>query len=492
MVNYDYDQFTPYGVNDLSNFDALASNDEYYPYDPKTNTIVDEQVIRFMLRLRYVYDHNVGGWFVLNDDGLFYPTSEEHIKTEIMRFLDKRAPSGVNIPLKNVDAIYTRLKACSYDKLCFRKFDEFLGHHDEYYIPNGFDGCEYIPGELIPARNGVINPATMEILPHCAYLLHPTVYNFYYRKLTEDEILYGPQRDTYAGIINDEKTLDLFLWWVGMVLFSPELPRLLMLLYGPAGTGKSTLYLGLKQILTPNKSVMINLSNYKNSRFMSGNFVGKQLVVFDEMSKSGGLLDDSLFKQLTGGTSDFTIEEKYKQPRNVTLTSKFLLIGNDYPAFIQDTAIYERLFIIECNKRQDKSIRDLVVSNDHLNWLFNAGYYYYVVKHPHTNVNSLSELRTKKMLIDLERYRDTDFFIYWIKNRLGEDELTPEKVQNALKRHSTQAEYDNYCGFVSRNGGKPASQIRFNQKMREEFGLNNQTIYDGIDRVRYVGYVVIE
>lgn len=490
MGYYDYDQYSPYGVKDLSDFDTLTRDtDDYYPYDKQKNyAIIDEIAVSFMLKLGYVYDHRVGRWFVLNYDGLFYPIIsadkdkdvDKPVKSEIMRYLDRRAPSGINISLRNVDEICARLKACSYDKSCFRKFDNFLIDHPEYEIMNGFDGCEYIPNELIPVRNGVINPATMEILPHCAYLLHPVVYDFNYRKLSEDEILYGPQRDTYAGIINDEKTLDLFLWWVGMVLFSPDLPRILMVLYGPAGTGKSTLYLGLKKILTPYKSAMINLSNYKNSRFMSGVFVGKQLVVFDEMSRTGGLVDDSLFKQLTGGTSDFVVEDKYKNPRNETLTSKFLLIGNDYPAFIQDTAIYERLFIIECDTRQDKSVRDLVVSDDHLNWLFNAAYYYYVVKHPQSSVNSLSELRTPKMLVDLDRYRDTDMFISWVKDYLELDEVTIEAVQQGLKRRRSKEVHDHYRNYVLNDGGIPLTSPKFNQKLYQEYELVTKAVR-GID-----------
>lgn len=490
MVNHQFQQLNPYGVNDLSDFDTLSVNhEEYYPFSPQ-NVIIDEKVVFFMLRLGYVFDHSTQGWFKLNFDGLYDPVSDDHIKTEIMRFLDKRAPSGVNIPLKCVDEIYNRLRACSYDRSCFRKFDDFLLNHPEYEIPYMFDGCDYIPDELIPVRNGVINPATMELLPHCAYLLHPIVYDFPYRKLSEDEILNGIERDVYSGIITDPETLDLFLWWVGMVLFSSDLPRILMVLYGIAGTGKSTLYLGLKKILTSNKSAMMNLSNYKNSRFMSGNFVDKKLVVFDEMSNANGLLDDSLFKQLTGGTSDFTIEEKYRQPRTVKLSSKFLLIGNNYPAFIQDTAIYERLFIVECDTHQDKIVRDLVVDDEYVNWLFNAAYYYYVIKHPHTYVKSLSELRTPKMLRDLDKYRNTDPFIFWIKDYLDLDDITVEDVQNGLNRHRTKEVFNDYQHSVLSDGGKPLSAPKFNQKLRTEYGLESKTLR-GIDGT-YKGYSVVK
>lgn len=440
-----------------------------------------------MLRLGYVYDASVDNWFVRDGDCLFVPITKDAVKSQIMRFLHKRAPSGINIPLRNCDSILERLRSCSYEISCFDKFDSFLIQHDEYNIPYQFDGWEFMPNSLIPVRNGVINPATMELLPHCSYLLHHTVYDFYYRKLSVDEVLSSPERDIYKMIIPDDDTLDLFLWWVGMVLFSRELPRMFVFLYGTGGTGKTTLSLGLSKILTPNKCLQLNYSMYKQSRFMTGGFVDKQLVVIDEMDE--GTRDTSLIKQLTGGTSNFVIEEKYKQPRNVALMSKILLIGNSYPSYQQDTAFLERCFIIGCSEKQDSSIRQLVLTDESLNWLFNAGYYYYVVKHPQTNVKTLSELRTAKMLVDLDNYRDSDPFVYWIKERLGTDEITIEGVQSYLERRCGTDVYKDYQMTVNEMGGKALGVQKFNTKLRQEYGLEYKTLR-GIDKI-YKGYKII-
>lgn len=488
MSNSLFEKMSPYGIGDLSDFDTLSRSDEYYPYS-QNGMIIDEKVVYFMLRLGYVYDFGVGGWYILDYDGLFQPVTEEHVKIEIMRFLHKRAPSGVNIPLKSVDAIFSRLKACSYDVSCLRKFDDFIINHDEYEIPYGFDGCEFMPNQLIPVKNGLINPATMELLPHCAYLLHHNVYNFNYRKLSEDEILYAPERDVYSMIIPDKPTLELFLWWAGMVLFSRDLSRVLMVLYGTAGTGKTTLSLGISKILTPDKSLQLNFTNFQNSKFMTAEFVNKQLVVIDELPSSKGILDDATIKQYTGGTSNFVIEEKYKQPRNVSLSSKFLFIGNNYPQFIQDNALYERLFIIECAVKQDRFIRDWIVDDDHLNWLFNAAHYYYVVKHPQTDVKYLYEMRTPKMLLDLDRYRDTDMFVSWIKDYLSVDDVTVEAVQNGINRRSSREVFKSYQDYVLDEGGKPVGAPKFNQKLYQEYGLEKKTLR-GIDGT-YKGYQIV-
>lgn len=478
----------PYGIDELTDFETSFMKDDFYPFDKTTKAILDENVVSFMLKLGYVYDYTVSGWYQLNLDGIYCPISEDYVKRDITRFLSRRAPSGVNIPVKNIQSILERLRADSFSRSCADKFEEFSLNHDEYFVSPLHDNVGLIGDELIPVRNGLINPATMELLPHCAYLLHHSIYNFEYEKLTEDEILCHPAYDTYSMIIPDKATLELFLWWVGMVLFSQELHRILMVLYGPAGTGKTTLSLGLSRLLTPSKSLQLNYNAFKQSRFLTGSFADKQLIVIDEMSNSAGLLDDALFKQLTGGTSNFTIEEKYKQPRNVELRSKFLLIGNSYPAFLQDSGIYDRLFIIPCNVPQDSMIRRLIVADDHLNWLFNAGYYYYVVKQPHKQVNSLSKLKTPLMLNELAHYRDTDAFYLWIKDYLETDDISIELVQQSLTRQRSKTVYEDYKNHVLDDGGKPLSAMKFNAKLRQDYGLEKKVLYDGIKT--YQGYAV--
>ena len=485
------EQLRPYGVADLVDINDLAKTDEYYPYTTE-NGIDDEIVLKAFLRAGYVYDRRNCQWYVCLNDGLYYPLDDEQVKDDILDYLHRKAPSHYNIPLKNRDGIYERLKSCSYRVSCVEKYDDFLSDHPEYEIPFEFDGFTLIPNELIPVRNGLINPATMELVPHCRYLIHHNVYNFDYRKMSEDEILYSPARDTYAQIIPDEKTLDHFLWWVGAVLFSPELIRIWMVLYGLAGTGKTTLSLGISEILS-GLSYQENYGHFKNSKFATSGFVGKKLVVIDEIGTD--IVDSALIKQLSGGTSEIVVEPKYKDPRKEKLSAKFLLIGNDYPQTVQDTGIIDRFHIIPCENKIDQTVHDCITENSHLNWLFNAAHYYYVVKHPHTNVRSLSELRTPLMLRELDRYRDLDMFVSWIKDYLDIDEITVEDVQNGLDRRASNEVYNDYKYFVDNNGGMPLKRPKFNQKLLLEYGLDHKNIrgIDGwMDGKQYKGYRVIK
>lgn len=478
-------QLNPYGISDLTDFETLSKDhDEYYPFSPQTNAIIDEKVVSFMLRLGYVYDYDVSSWFKLNYDGLYDKIPEELVKRDILSFLSRRAPSNVNIPLKNRDAILERLRVDSYSKSCAEKFEDFSINHDEYYVPPYHEYAEYIGDCLIPVKNGLINPATMELLPHCAYLLHHNVYNFDYEKLTEEEIFDHPAYEDYSRIIPDKDTLHFYLWWVGMVLFSPEIPRLWLFFYGNAGTGKTTLSLGLLKILSQ-KALPLTANMFK-SRFITSSFVNKQLIVVDEMSNSEGLWDEGLIKQLTGGTARFTIEEKYKSPRDVNLTAKLLFIGNSYPILKQDNAIIDRFFIIPCKNKQEKTIRDLIVSDDYLNWLFNAAYHFYVVKHPHKYVKSLSELKTQLMLDEQAHYTDTDGFNSWMKDYLGVDILTVDAVKTGLIRQPSRDVYNNYNMFIQDAGGKPLTKMKFNTRLRLEYSLIIKQLRDGI--MKYWGY----
>ena len=332
-MTLNYASLKPYGLDDLVDFSELIKSDDYYPFT-KEGSIIDEKVVSFFIRMGYVYDSVTEKWYLLNFDGLYHPIRDERVFLDIMIFLDHHArKNSFNISINNQKSIYERLRAVSMPILD-KKRDDFITSHDDYCLNMGNP-------DFIPVQNGLINPDTMELLPHCAYFLYPNPLGFNYRKLTPDEILYSPVYDEYLGILPDKETLNLFLWWVGMVLFSPELPRVIMFLYGQGGTGKTTLSLGLSKILTSVGFTELNIQSMKTP-FFTSSFVNKKLIVMDEMSSSGGLLDDSLFKKLTGGNPVFTIQEKYKNPRNEILRAKTMMMGNTYPTFIQDSAIIDR------------------------------------------------------------------------------------------------------------------------------------------------------
>ena len=367
-----------------------------------------------------------------------------------------------NIPINHPKAIYDRLKAVSISELG-KKRDRFVSYHDDYCL-----GWEH--PEFIPVLNGLIHPETMELLPHCGYFVYPNVLGFNYRKLTYDEIIDSPTYEDYLGILPDKETLEWFLWWVGSVLFSDELQRIIVCLYGQGGTGKTTLTLGLSRILTDKGFSKVNVQSMKNQFFMSS-FVGKRLVVMDEMPSNGGILNDGFFKELTGGNPVFTIEEKYKNPRNEVLTAKTIMIGNSYPSFIQDSALIDRLHIIPCKKKQDSSIINLVTNDDALNWLFNAAYHYYVVEHPHTKYPRLSDMKTPVMIAEQEKYRDNDTIYSFLKDYLGTDNIDIKTVQLGLDGMPSGNVFKQYEERTKDDGKHPVSNPKFIQYLSVEYGL---------------------
>jgi len=484
-LEVDYPQLNPIGVHDLLDFDTLALyGEEYYPYN-KDGKIIDWNVVRFMLKLGYVFDYITMEWYVLLSDGLYYLSSEDEVKRDIMRFLSWKTPkTDYNIPTTSVKNIAERLKAVSQATLK-RKFDDLVVEHPEYEVKD-WEVPEFMPHTLIPVRNGLINPITMELLPHCAYLIHHNVYNFKYRKMSEDEILNHPAYDTYAEIIPDPETLHYFLWYVGRVLFSDDLDRILLLLYGRGGTGKSTLSRGILKILG-DEGLPVQASQIDaKDKFLTSSFDGKKLLVIDELTNTSGLWNEAFLKQLSGGTSRFLAQKKYKDPYMTDLQCKIMMIGNTHPPVKIDNAMLDRWAIIPCDKRQPPEVRNLVVTDDYLNWLFNAAYYFYVVKHPHKDKN-LPDLRTEVMMREVNRYRDTDPFIIWIKDFLGIDEITPEIVQQCLEYQRSQEVYDNYRDTLERNGNKPLGRNNFYSKLYEDYDLEVTTITPSKE-TSYKGY----
>lgn len=474
-MSVDYPQLTPYGLHDrVLDFDTLSMYEKYPPYN-KDGKIIDWNVVQFMIELGYVFDYSTLEWYVLMSDGLYYSSSEDEVKRDIMRYLSRKTPkTDYNIPTTSVKNIAERLKAVSQANLK-RKFDDFILEHPEYDVKD-WEVPEYLPKYLIPVRNGLINPVNMELIPHCAYTIQHNVYNFNYRKMSEDEILNHPAYEDYAKIIPDIETLHYFLWYVGRTLFSNDLDRILFLLYGRAGTGKSTLSRGILRILN-SEGLPVQASQVDTTdKFFTSSLVGKRLLVIDELTNTSGLWNDAFLKQLSGGTSQFLVQKKYKDAYVSDLQCKIMMIGNTYPPVKIDNAMLDRWAIIPCNERQPSDIRDRVVMDDYLNWLFNAAYYFYVVKHPHKYVKSLSELRTKIMMAELDRYRDTDPFIIWIKERFGIDEVTTEVVQQCIEYQHSQEVFEDYQTTLSRNGNKPLGKNTFYTKLYEEYDLKIVTI----------------
>jgi len=470
----------PYGVADLVDFDTLLKNDEFYPFS-KEGDISQEKVVDFFLKMGFVYNSDYGKWYQLGYDGLYHEIREESVNHYIMIFLDHHArKNGFNFPTFTLKNIYERLKGTSYHELETKR-DRFLTDHDEYCL--SWDNPEFIP-----VMNGLIHPESMELLPHCAYYLYPYVFGFNYTKMTEEEIRFSPFWDIYADILPDTETLEYYLWWAGMVLFSEEMPRLILFLYGDSGTGKTTLSLGLTTILTSYKYTQLDNSMMK-SEFITSTFVNKKLIVCDEMPQTGGLWDDSLFKKLAGGNPVFTINPKHKQLFNAPLNCKLMLMGNSYPPLTIDNAVLDRIHIIPCNKKQDQSIRNLITSNEGLNWLFNASYLFYVEKHPHKNVNKLSDLKTKIMLEEQEKLYEMDGFIFWLKDYLGVSDLNREMVRESdrLIGVPVSTVYNHYKEYTRDTGGSPLSNRQFNLKLRSNYGIvskpmRDSTRYEGVYR----------
>ena len=462
-----------YGVDDLVDFDTLLEDDQYYPFDK--GQVIDQKAVSFFLRAGFVF--NEGKWYQLFHDGIYREIREETVSMEIYRFLDHHArKSGDNIPYNSPVSIYKRLKSISKKTYLDKKRDEFISYHDEY--------CLRYDQDFIPVRNGLIHPETMELLPHCGYFLYPNILGFNYRKLTYDEIVNSPTFEAYLGIFPDRETLEFYLWWVGMVLFYPKIARIILFLHGSQGTGKTTLSSALSAILTPVLTRTIDAPSVRDNKFLTASFENKSLVVMDEMSQKTGLLDDGLFKQITGGVDTFTIEEKHKNPRTATLTCKIMMIGNTFPSFIQDNALINRFYCIRCSKEQDMDIRELLTNDDALNWLFNAGYHYFVVEHPHKNVKHYSDLKTQSMRQEEERYRNLDSFIYWIKEFCGIDDVDTKTIQYTLEGMSSSDVFRNYQESVSDNGGKPLNRQKFLQRLNVEFGLTTKYTYRADNSVR--------
>jgi len=147
------------------------------------------------------------------------------------------------------------------------------------------------------------------------------------------------------GFDGDEERIRCLQMFFGRVISSPMFlhTQQFLALYGKAGSGKSTIYRILLELLGP-QNVGILRAQF-GGRFDTGNLPGKSLIVFQE-TPDGSTGDFApymaeVIKQVTGEDS-IAYERKGQQTKSIMVKANMLTIGNDPPIIPMDVTAFER------------------------------------------------------------------------------------------------------------------------------------------------------
>ncbi len=173
--------------------------------------------------------------------------------------------------------------------------------------------------------------------------------------------------DFLNKVIPDKVTQDVLQEWFGYCLTMDTSFRAMLILYGEARTGKSTLSNILEAMIGSENRSAVPLECFWN-RFAPQEMVGK-LVNFCGDSNKIDRLAEGVIKRFTGGDS-ILVDRKYKQPVTLKMIAKIIVATNIFPQ-VQDTseALWDRFIVIPMNVRlTDSEIDRSLLLSEKTSW----------------------------------------------------------------------------------------------------------------------------
>lgn len=169
-------------------------------------------------------------------------------------------------------------------------------------------------GFLIPFKNGVLNSVTKEFIQHDPTLYCTHLINQNYNK--EENIVNTPLSLFLSQFVNfNPQRLNLLRAILNIIFTNNTRYQLALYIYGPGGTGKSTLINLLLYLIGPEASYSTTLTNL-NSRFGLSNISHKILLVINDMTHFKGKEPKRLKEIITGDRLES--EKKYKDTVSVS------------------------------------------------------------------------------------------------------------------------------------------------------------------------------
>jgi P4 family phage/plasmid primase-like protien len=314
-------------------------------------------------------------------------------------------------------------------------------------------GSLTMPKGLLCFRNGVLNIATKEFLPHSA--------DFHFTSQIDRD--YNPKDDSFpnlnkwfewcSGGDNDLK-LSMFCAIRAVLLSRSDLQTIIHCV-GSGRNGKGTYSRIVTDLIGTNNVYSTTVKRIAENRFDSANYVGKTLLICpDENPYSGGI---GTIKSISGGDI-ISAERKGKDAFQFTFGG-VLMINANKPVFSGEnsTALRKRLMILPFLQTiADDERREINFGNElsaFTNYLLNQ--IDDVVMERHCKGVAISQ--TAKTYRDsyLERSNSMDS---WAK-----EVLIPDHTAEVLigKKTTPNSLYQSYCEYCEGGGYSPKSLNNF-------------------------------
>lgn len=187
-------------------------------------------------------------------------------------------------------------------------------------------------GNIINLKNGLLNVATKEFLPHTPDFVSLIQYNVDYDPNAECPVWNRCMDAWTAGPEQEEKKL-LLQQFMGYILTSSMYYDKALFLVGDGGNGKSTFVDTIGRIIGSNAVAHIDLESLYGQYGMKG-LIGKRMNIIEEVH--GNYYQSNKLKKLISG-EEITIDIKYKDQFTFRPQCKFVFAVNQMPR-VDDTS----------------------------------------------------------------------------------------------------------------------------------------------------------
>jgi putative DNA primase/helicase len=231
--------------------------------------------------------------------------------------------------------------------------NETIGHVERRSYPDDKDKTD--PPEFLPVANGLLNLDSLRLEP-----FNPDL--FFRFKLP---VAYEPAAECtkFKKILSeileeDENKIKLIQEIFGYCLFKGMPAQKSFWIYGPAASGKTTVFKILGELLGKENVSSLDMQEIEYSRFAVAGLQNKLANILGEPNP-GELKKSTTFKKLTGGDI-ITADRKNKSLITFSNTAKLIIYANRYPN-ITDTgdAFWRRVIVLGFNHRFSEFKKDV-------------------------------------------------------------------------------------------------------------------------------------
>lgn len=319
---------------------------------------------------------------------------------------------------------------------------------------------------LIPCKNGVLDPLTQKIVPRSP------AYGFTYTLNAE----FRPDVDCtyieeYLRSLVAPKDYQMLLN-LGASCLIRESQKKMYLIYNRSGNNGKTILLNfLTAMLGKENTSSLSLQDFDNGGFRVAEIDGKIANISGDLPTTR-ISDTSVIKQLTG--EDFvTIERKYGQPYEIQNRAILIFGANEPPEFNDTTdAFYSRMVMVEFPNQFKVNLdfsKDLL-KPENLSALLKI-----FVDHVPTLLKSGITTDTEAMRI--QYLRESDSVYRFFEDNLVKDEF--EEIEFDLV-------FEVYREYCTENKIKRIGEKAFSERISEHFDVSTRYRGPSGEQIKYL------